>query len=56
MNEFIFGFWLGLIVGLSIIYSVFIYEPEEQTEVNYSRSKKGIIENNSIYQYSYVKK
>ncbi len=32
MKQFLFGFWLGIFVGLTLIFSVLIYEPQEQEQ------------------------
>jgi hypothetical protein len=32
MKNFLFGFWLGIFVGLTLIFSVLIYEPQEQEQ------------------------
>lgn len=32
MKQFLFGFWLGMFVGLTLIFSVLIYEPQEQEQ------------------------
>jgi hypothetical protein len=32
MKQFLFGFWLGILVGLSLIFSIFIYEPQEEEQ------------------------
>ncbi len=29
MKEFLFGFWLGCLIGLSLIFSFFFYEEPE---------------------------